>query len=743
MVSRACLGLLASLGLAACGGDKAPADTGPVSGPVDTGSPADPVDADGDGFFEGDDCDDTNAEVNPAADEVCDGVDNDCDGEIDGPESVDAVTSYTDADGDGYGDPDAPVVDCPDEGQISNDEDCDDTDPEVFPGATETWYDDVDADCDGALDPDVCTDPPEGALFAADPSCTYTPQPPTAWNIQVEWSTDPREGWTWAHAPDSTRVMSTPSVGQLTDDNGDGVIDERDIPDIAVVTFARSNWYTTGNLRVVSGDGSTEHWGLSSVTDGTTTYSINSASGIAIGDIDADGSPDLILPSYDGSLLALEHDGTLKWASSAVDVGRYSYPSITDMDGDGSPEIIVNAHVFDASGALLASSSATSGSTFAADLDGDGTLEHIAGTGVMAMDGTMLWHDTTHTAGTPAVMDWDGDGFGDVLNQSRGNLTVYDRNGTILVDSTVVSDGGGDAPCVGDFDGDGAPEVAIASTYSVTAMETDGSTMWTVSSYDPSSGGTPCTAWDFDGDGDFEILVSDHNDFKILDGQTGDILLLESRHASGTLQEQPVPVDVDRDGSTEIVLASNDYYVRGWDGLHILGEANDEWTTTRTTWNQAPFWSGNINDDMSVPTAMDMPWDLDNSFRSQLSPTADPLASQDFQVEVLGVCEDCTEGVVEVWVSPLNSGATWGPPGVGVALYLDDGTAVTLLEWRQTAGVLDPGERLAPMIFEVPLATYSSGELVVTIDDDGTGVGAHNECDEDNNTTRFSEGVCE
>ena len=63
----------------------------------------------------------------------------------------------------------------------------------------------------------------------------------------MEWSTDPREGWTWAHAPDSTRVMSTPSVGQLTDDNGDGVIDGRDSPDIAVVTFARSNWYTTGS----------------------------------------------------------------------------------------------------------------------------------------------------------------------------------------------------------------------------------------------------------------------------------------------------------------------------------------------------------------------------------------------------------------------------------------------------------------------------------------------------------------
>lgn len=99
--------------------------------------------------------------------------------------------------------------------------------------------------------------------------------------------------------------------------------------------------------------------------------------------------------------------------------------------------------------------------------------------------------------------------------------------------------------------------------------------------------------------------------------------------------------------------------------------------------------------------------------------------------------------MVEVWGSPPNAGATWGPPGVGVALYLDDGTSVTLLEGRQTAAGLDPGERLAPMIFEVPLATHSSGGLVVSLDDDATSVGAHNGCDEDTTIIHFSEGVCE
>ena len=63
------------------------------------------VDADGDGYTEENDCDDISS-INPQAEEVCDDIDNNCNGEID-----DGVGDmyYTDADGDGFGDPDAMV----------------------------------------------------------------------------------------------------------------------------------------------------------------------------------------------------------------------------------------------------------------------------------------------------------------------------------------------------------------------------------------------------------------------------------------------------------------------------------------------------------------------------------------------------------------------------------------------------------------------------------------------------------
>ncbi len=98
------------------------------------------------------DCDDTNAALNPGATEVCDGIDNNCDGNID--EGLTINTYYADADMDGYGDANAFVLDCattPPTGYVTDNTDCDDTNAALNPGATEVC-DGIDNNCDGNID---------------------------------------------------------------------------------------------------------------------------------------------------------------------------------------------------------------------------------------------------------------------------------------------------------------------------------------------------------------------------------------------------------------------------------------------------------------------------------------------------------------------------------------------------------------------------------------------------------------
>ncbi|MDP2315763.1 MAG: putative metal-binding motif-containing protein [Pseudomonadota bacterium] len=130
--------LLLALLLPGCGSDEPPA---PIAG----------VDRDKDGFAGTDDCDDSDAAVNPEADEECDGVDNDCDGVTDDDgEGVGAW--YADTDGDGYGDLEAGVLACDQPaGTVADSTDCDDTQAAAFPENPEVC-DEVDNDCDGRVD---------------------------------------------------------------------------------------------------------------------------------------------------------------------------------------------------------------------------------------------------------------------------------------------------------------------------------------------------------------------------------------------------------------------------------------------------------------------------------------------------------------------------------------------------------------------------------------------------------------
>jgi hypothetical protein len=161
-LNRLSFRLLALLGTAllgaACGKPVAlpPADAGaPTALP-----PPSCLDNDGDGFpgtgncagVARVDCNDQDPAVYPGAPELCDGLDNDCDGVVDN--DIVYRDFFVDADGDGYGAKGSPPerrCEPTVAGKVANQTDCDDSDPAIHPGATEVCNG-ADDNCNGTAD---------------------------------------------------------------------------------------------------------------------------------------------------------------------------------------------------------------------------------------------------------------------------------------------------------------------------------------------------------------------------------------------------------------------------------------------------------------------------------------------------------------------------------------------------------------------------------------------------------------
>ncbi len=99
------------------------------------------------------DCNDNNANIKPGATEICNGIDDNCNGTID--EGFSPTTFYRDQDNDGFGNISITIISCSaPAGYVSNSNDCNDNNFNIKPGATETCNG-LDDDCDGQIDEGV------------------------------------------------------------------------------------------------------------------------------------------------------------------------------------------------------------------------------------------------------------------------------------------------------------------------------------------------------------------------------------------------------------------------------------------------------------------------------------------------------------------------------------------------------------------------------------------------------------
>ncbi|MCB9762737.1 MAG: hypothetical protein H6739_23250 [Alphaproteobacteria bacterium] len=717
------------------------------------------ADADGDGFGDPDmpivacelpphaarnaeDCDDSDGSVHPYTAETCQGIDDDCDGLVD--EGV-TLTWYTDADGDGYGDAETVETGCTiPSGAVDVGFDCDDESDATNPAAQEVWWDGVDSDCDGDPDPDICLDPPEAGEATADAACTASLSEPSLWLWDVEWSSN---GLTYSTAANSVNIMATPAVGPLVDDNGDGHIDHLDSPYVVYQTFEGSEYQHEGVLRVLTLDSlgvPLEVLSLESVTDGSDIYNLTGAGGVAVGDVNADGSPDILSTTDEGRLVALTPAGGLLWVSEDAASLNSNQPAIADADGDGFPEVLFGSLLLDGTTGETdwEFDGASRRTSFMADLDGDDVMEVIVGGNAYDLQGNLLWRVEADIDGRAAVVDLTRDGLPELVMSYVGELYAFNSSGETLWQVSFDDTGDG-SPCVADADGDGSPEIGVVGANVFALVDHLGSVEWTFP-IDESDGNLGCSAFDLDGDGSYEFLVADVHTLYVLDGG-GSAVLQEPRHESGTRNEYPIVADVDSDGNAEIVLATNSRsseYDGGWVGLYVLGEVNDQWATAQTTWNQHAYCTSGIGENLGLPDVDDDCWGTPNTFRAQGTGGLVSTAAPDLTVALVDVCVDCDAEMLEVSVVVENLGGVRVGPTVDVALYAAEGSDRTLLDVLPLGTRLDTGVRLAPLIFTVPLSELTDGGLVAVVDDDGTGVGTQAECNEDNNELTWNEEVC-
>ncbi len=179
------------------------------------------------------DCDDGDANQHPGADEYCNGEDDDCDGDTDEDDAVDVGTWYADSDGDSYGDASSIDIDCYEPtGFVADNNDCDDDDATQYPGADE-YCNGEDDDCDGDTDEDDAVD--VGTWYADSDGDSYG----DASSIDIDcyeptgFVADNND----CDDDDATQYPGADEYCNGEDDDCDGFTDEDDAVDV-------STWYT-------------------------------------------------------------------------------------------------------------------------------------------------------------------------------------------------------------------------------------------------------------------------------------------------------------------------------------------------------------------------------------------------------------------------------------------------------------------------------------------------------------------
>lgn len=552
----------------------------------------------------------------------------------------------------------------------------------------------------------------------------------------------PKLKWHWSGSTNYAaynQVMMLPVVGPLIDTNGDGKVDQLDIPCVVFTTFAGTGYQMAGVIRVLDGRDGREIMSIYDSLDG-----IAASAALALADLDGDGKPEIIAVTPNSKLIAFRNDGTKLWVSARVSSGdsrAYGGPSVADLDADGRPEVIFGKTVLNSDGTerwrgIEAGAAYVLSQPVIVDLFDTGSQNVLTWGSVYDASGHLLW--TADTAGFMGVADFEGKGESSVAIVGGHYLQLYSRDGKLKW-RTAIPGGGGGPLTIADADHDGYPDIAVAGAARISVFRADGSLLWSQVSQDHSSAITSSTFFDFDGDGSSDAVYADETQLRVFDGATGAIRW-SIPNSSGTLLESPVVVDTDLDGHADLVVIANNYWIPGVNGVRVFQDENNAWVPTRSVWNQHAYSITNINDDLSVPRNPVPSWKSHNTFRLNKRMDADARAIADLTVGYLRVADGGVGGGSTLTVRVGNAGSYNVPAGTKLAVYntdpaLGQPVASARIGSASLSEALQSGQWQDVTITVVgDLAALSASKTVWIVgDDDGTGKSAITDFDRSNN----------
>lgn len=415
----------------------------------------------------------------------------------------------------------------------------------------------------------------------------------------------PTVKWQWNDPLGSLGVRHPPVVAPLIDTNGDGLINKRDVPAVILAVSGNPIAGQPNDLVALRGDTSEVIFRVPSPDPNGWASQGHTP---AVGDIDGDGRPEIILSGFfRNPLFAFNNDGTLKWAldnRAALDTNA-SNPVLADLDGDGQSEILHGIAVVNADGTLRWRSlqlpnyeGGLGGGRQVADLDLDGTPEIIAGASALDKESNNIW--SWRTLFNPATRDWTATGTLD-----RGATTVSFVSNFNLTDAWTA---------VANLDDDPNPEIITISDNSNSGIaSTISRTMWIFEHDGRLKGGSPIglfqdvvnetffvlgppTVADFNGDGQPEIAVATNKVWPIFPQTAVDQteIMMSVYRSDGSLmwrrnliaarghdngQWPASAFDFDGDGAAELVYLDTQklYILNGRDGATLF-----EMAITRT-----------------------------------------------------------------------------------------------------------------------------------------------------------------